>query len=84
MRLENVAGPSPIPTALHTNRDRRTARSGKAEPVENNSDASGCETADTPSKEREMRVKALRDAIRNGTYHPDPREVARKLLERGF
>ncbi len=33
---------------------------------------------------RAERVAALRERIQNGTYAPDPREVARKLLERGF
>lgn len=33
---------------------------------------------------RAEKVRALREAIANGTYHPDPREVARKLVERGF
>lgn len=33
---------------------------------------------------RAERVAALRAQIANGTYSPDPREVAKKLLERGF
>jgi negative regulator of flagellin synthesis FlgM len=33
---------------------------------------------------RAERVRALREQIANGTYNPDPREVARKLVERGF
>lgn len=33
---------------------------------------------------RAERVAALRAQIANGTYNPDPHEVARKLLERGF
>ncbi len=33
---------------------------------------------------RAERVRALRKQIANGTYNPDPREVAIKLLERGF
>ena len=33
---------------------------------------------------RAEKVRALREAIANGTYNPDPREVARKLVERGF
>lgn len=30
------------------------------------------------------RVLALREQIRNGSYQPDPREIARRLMERGF
>jgi flagellar biosynthesis anti-sigma factor FlgM len=33
---------------------------------------------------RAERVRALKEQIAKGTYHPDPREIARKLLERGF
>ena len=33
---------------------------------------------------RAERVAALRAQIANGSYSPDPREVAKKLLERGF
>ncbi|GIW13413.1 MAG: hypothetical protein KatS3mg062_0852 [Tepidiforma sp.] len=32
---------------------------------------------------RELRVAALRRAIAEGRYAPDPREIARKLMERG-
>lgn len=33
---------------------------------------------------RAERVRTLKAQIANGTYNPDPREIARKLLERGF
>lgn len=33
---------------------------------------------------RAEKVRALREQIANGTYNPDPREIARKLVERGF
>lgn len=33
---------------------------------------------------RAERVAALRAQIQNGTYAPDPREIAKKLLERGL
>jgi negative regulator of flagellin synthesis FlgM len=33
---------------------------------------------------RADRVAELKAQITNGTYNPDPREVAKKLLERGF
>lgn len=33
---------------------------------------------------RAERVLALKAQVANGTYNPDPREVARKLVERGF
>lgn len=33
---------------------------------------------------RADKVRALREQIANGTYNPDPKEIARKLVERGF
>ena len=33
---------------------------------------------------RVRRVAALREQIANGTYAPDPREVAREILKRGL
>ncbi|HQW50595.1 MAG TPA: flagellar biosynthesis anti-sigma factor FlgM [Tepidiformaceae bacterium] len=38
----------------------------------------------TVSDVRVERVLALREQIRNGAYRPDPREIARRLMERGF
>lgn len=33
---------------------------------------------------RSEKVRALREQIANGTYKPDPKEIAKKLVERGF
>ena len=33
---------------------------------------------------RAKRVAELKAQIASGTYNPDPREIARKLVERGF
>lgn len=33
---------------------------------------------------RADRVRALQQQIRNGNYNPDPREVAKRILERGL
>ena len=33
---------------------------------------------------RAAKVAALRAQIANGTYNPDPREIARRMVERGF
>ncbi len=38
---------------------------------------------DSPEMRAE-KVRALRAQIANGTYRPDPRDVARHMLERGF
>lgn len=42
------------------------------------------QAVDAVDEVRAERVAALRAQIANGTYSPDPREVAKKLLERGF
>jgi negative regulator of flagellin synthesis FlgM len=33
---------------------------------------------------RMERVQALKKQIQNGTYQPDPKEIARQILDRGF
>ena len=33
---------------------------------------------------RPERVRALKHQVQSGTYQPDPREIAREILERGF
>lgn len=33
---------------------------------------------------RADRIQALRKQIADGTYHPDPREIAREIIERGI
>lgn len=42
------------------------------------------QAVDAVDEVRAERVAELRARIANGTYNPDPREVAKKLLERGF
>ena len=46
--------------------------------------ASALKVVEESEELRSERVRALKEAIANGTYNPDPREVARKLVERGF
>jgi len=46
--------------------------------------ASALHVVEGSNEVRAERVAALRAQIANGTYNPDPREVAKKLLERGF
>ena len=33
---------------------------------------------------RADRVRSLQQQIRNGNYNPDPREVAKRIMERGL
>lgn len=42
------------------------------------------EVVDSAREIRAGRVEALREQIANGTYSPDPREVAREILKRGL
>jgi flagellar biosynthesis anti-sigma factor FlgM len=46
--------------------------------------AHAIEAVEEATEIRAERVRALRAQIRNGTYNPDPVEIARKLVERGF
>ncbi|MBE0610167.1 MAG: flagellar biosynthesis anti-sigma factor FlgM [Dehalococcoidia bacterium] len=46
--------------------------------------ARAIEAVEEASEVRDERVRALREQIRNGTYKPDPVEIAKKLVERGF
>lgn len=42
------------------------------------------EAVEAASDVRAERVRALQHQIRNGQYNPDPREVAKKIIERGL
>ena len=33
---------------------------------------------------RAEKVRALKEQIANGTYNPDPREIAKKMVQQGF
>jgi negative regulator of flagellin synthesis FlgM len=33
---------------------------------------------------RTERVRALKQQIQNGTYQPDPKEIAKRILDKGF
>jgi flagellar biosynthesis anti-sigma factor FlgM len=64
-------------------------RNGASEKV--NQPWSGCSTptpspsvGQDPQDVRAERVRELKKQIAEGTYEPDPREIARKLLESGF
>ena len=46
--------------------------------------ASALRIVEDADEVRAERVRALKEQIANGTYNPDPREVARQLVERGF
>ena len=42
------------------------------------------EAVDFAPEVRAEKVKALKHQIENGQYRPDPRDIARSLVERGF
>ncbi|MCC6959965.1 MAG: flagellar biosynthesis anti-sigma factor FlgM [Dehalococcoidia bacterium] len=46
--------------------------------------SSALHAVETSDEVRAEKVRALREQIANGTYAPDPREIAKKLVERGF
>jgi negative regulator of flagellin synthesis FlgM len=42
------------------------------------------QAAEASDEVRAEKVRALREQIANGSYNPDPREIAKSLIERGF
>jgi len=42
------------------------------------------QAVDAADEVRAARVQALREKIENGTYHPDPAQVAREILRSGL
>ena len=46
--------------------------------------AGALRTVEESPEVRAERIAALKAQIANGTYNPDPREVARRLVQRGF
>lgn len=42
------------------------------------------ESVESSADVRAARVAALRKQIQDGTYNPDPRAVAKQILDRGF
>jgi negative regulator of flagellin synthesis FlgM len=66
-------------TAERTKRSDSSGITGEAREL-----ASALELVTESDEVRAERVAALKAQIANGTYKPDPREIARKLVERGF
>jgi negative regulator of flagellin synthesis FlgM len=46
--------------------------------------AAALRAAEESEDVRAKRIAELKAQIANGTYQPDPREVAKRLVERGF
>lgn len=42
------------------------------------------DTVQAAPETRPGRVRALKHQVQSGAYKPDPREIAREILERGF
>jgi flagellar biosynthesis anti-sigma factor FlgM len=89
MRVRNAGAATPItPIAGHT----RPA--GAADAVDDSDEAGiserarelgrALEAVEASPADRELRIKALRASIQNGTYRLDAGEVARRLLDNGF
>ena len=74
--VESETQPVPLTSALAGRHDS-TLVSEIARQV-----ASARAYVDTSSDVRELRVRALKKSIQNGSYASDPEEIARKLLGR--
>jgi hypothetical protein len=79
---ESTSSESPGRGVVYDLARRRRGRRGgdPARPGE----SLGPRPADETSEARAKRVAELKAQIAAGAYHPDPEEVARKMLERGF
>ena len=73
------AGRTATPTAERADRSDSAGITGRAREL-----AAALQAAAESDEVRAERVAALKAQIANGTYNPDPREIARKLVERGF
>lgn len=89
MRVKNAGAPEPItPLTGHVRPPEHTDDLEDADEAGSNEEARtlrhALEAVEASPEDRELRIKALRAAILNGTYEPDASEVARKLLDNGF
>lgn len=80
-------GRNHVPAVVH---DIAAAREKSARKRRPRSRTEGFEPAgafadvDQSPEAHDEKVRALRLAIANGTYTPDPNEIARRILERGL
>jgi len=72
---QNESRPAPRPAPLGDRHDA-TLVSEIARQV-----AAARAHVETSSEVRELRVRAIKKSIQNGSYSTDPEEIARKLLE---
>ena len=72
----------PHANAATVERAERTDSAGLSDTARELSSAL-CMVEESPEVRAE-KIAALKAQIAAGTYNPDPREVARKLIERGF
>jgi flagellar biosynthesis anti-sigma factor FlgM len=89
MRVRNAGAPAPItPIAGHVRRTEtvetddgadETGISDRAREL-----ARAREVVEAAPEDRELRIKALRASIQNGSYQLDASEVARRLIDNGF
>ncbi len=90
--VRKPAGAAPVPGAVCDISTARKHASARSAPPSGQSDISeaGREhsqvqlAVEDPPGLRAGQVHGLRARIANGTYNPDPREIARSMLERGF
>ena len=92
--IRKSAGPAPARGVVYDitqARARAASRVASAEPPDVAGFSDGArelararEAAELAPEIRSEKVKALKHQIENGQYNPDPREIARSLVERGF
>jgi negative regulator of flagellin synthesis FlgM len=93
MSIDGTQGTSPTRAVIHDIRKARSARKSAA--AIRSADTTGTtnaarelararESVEESPEVRSEKVKALKAAIADGTYEPDPEQIARKLLDRGL
>ena len=78
-QVRKTPATAPAPAGVSDIREarRRGPTAPRSEPVSEQPAADG-------GQEHAARLEALKQQIARGDYHPDPEEIARKILEHGF
>lgn len=93
--IRKTSAPSGAPAVVYDLAKERAERAAVSNTAHPNRDSSGISASarelsraraavESADDVRQERIQALREQIARGEYNPDPREVAKKILERGL
>jgi|KBSSwiStaDraftv2_1062776.scaffolds.fasta_scaffold2329818_1 flagellar biosynthesis anti-sigma factor FlgM len=84
-KTERKSAPQALPSDIPRARRAASPAPAPAGPSDRDTELSrALEAVQAVDDVRAARVAALRKQIQDGTYQPDPREVARQILEHGL